>query len=263
LGPDGAALPFKNEQELLDFLRNARVIAKKELSSGKNRPLKVRLEKDGIQANAVFRTVDKEQSRTRIDGKYYREYRDDYIHECAAYELNRILGINRVPPCVLRRLHNRDGSLQIWVENATSATDAIEQDLPLLGTAHWSCQTQMMRVFDALIYNFDRNLGNMLIDTHDKLWFIDHTRSFLVSDKIEGLEAIVWCDRKMWEGLMALDKEMLIELLDSYLDLRRILNILERRDKIVAHIQKLIEMRGENAVLINTGTGKAAAVSGN
>jgi hypothetical protein len=37
-----------------------------------------------------------------------------------------------------------------------------------------------MRVFDQLIYNTDRNTGNVLYDTGWRLWGIDHTRAFRV-----------------------------------------------------------------------------------
>jgi hypothetical protein len=33
-----------------------------------------------------------------------------------------------------------------------------------------------MRAFDQLIYNTDRNLGNLLIDGDWRIWMIDHTR---------------------------------------------------------------------------------------
>ena len=42
----------------------------------------------------------------------------------------------------------------------------------------WKKQLQMMNVFDALVYNTDRNRGNMLITPDWKLWMIDHTRAF-------------------------------------------------------------------------------------
>ena len=36
----------------------------------------------------------------------------------------------------------------------------------------------VVRLFDQLIYNTDRNLGNLLIDKDWRLWMIDHTRAF-------------------------------------------------------------------------------------
>ena len=36
----------------------------------------------------------------------------------------------------------------------------------------------VVRLFDQLIFNTDRNLGNLLIDKSWRLWMIDHTRAF-------------------------------------------------------------------------------------
>ena len=124
-GPDGEPLPFAGDREVLEFLRTARVTAKRELTDGINRPLKVRLEKDGVVANAVFRTVDHRRARARIDGKIYLGFHDSYLYECAAWELSRLLRIDNVPPCVKRRFELKDGSMQLWVEQAVSERDRV------------------------------------------------------------------------------------------------------------------------------------------
>jgi hypothetical protein len=113
----------------------------------------------------------------------------------------------------------------------------------------WARQQQMMQVFDGLIYNFDRNQGNMLFDAAGRLWFIDHTRSFLPSSTIEKLDQIIWCERNMWEKLQGLDKDVVQDRLGSYLNYRQIVSVLKRRDKLVDHLEKLISERGEGAVL--------------
>jgi hypothetical protein len=35
-----------------------------------------------------------------------------------------------------------------------------------------------MNVFDLLIFNVDRNLGNVLYDARHQVWLIDHSRAF-------------------------------------------------------------------------------------
>ena len=58
LAADGEPLPFASEDEILDYLRSARVVERKRIDAGVNRPFKVTLERNGITAHAVFRTVD-------------------------------------------------------------------------------------------------------------------------------------------------------------------------------------------------------------
>ena len=45
-------------------------------------------------------------------------FRDNYIYEPAAYQLSLLLGLDNVPPATLRKIDNKNGSVQIWVENA-------------------------------------------------------------------------------------------------------------------------------------------------
>jgi hypothetical protein len=221
------------------------------------------LEKDGIRAHAVFRTVDKKISRTHIRGKNYRDFHDSYRYECAAYELSRVLGLDTVPPCVPRIMFDKEGSLQLWVEDAKTFKEHVKENSVQIKTLKWVRQRQTMRVFDALIYNYDRNTGNMLIDAQGKLWFIDHTRSFLNSRKIEEIDAIIWVERGVFEKIKALDKDSLSKVMYPHIDFARLASMLIRRDKLVGYIEELIAQRGEDAVLFDSGViVMASAVEG-
>ncbi len=252
IAPDGKPVSFASEEEALDFLRTAKVVAKKRLSTGRNRTLKVRLEDEGVAANAVFRTVDLRWDRVKLSGRFYRDFHDSYLYECAAYRMSRLLGIDSVPPCVRRVLEGEPGTLQFWVENAMIEKDRREKGLDPPKGLRWARQRQLMRLFDALIFNIDRHLGNMLIDAQWKLWFIDHTRSFLpVKDTRTPTSGgpIIWCERGVWERLQALDRDQLRSHLKGLVTGPQIKALLVRRDKLVAHIRELIETKGEGAVL--------------
>lgn len=248
----GDPLPFADEAELVEFLRTAPVVAKKELSSGSTRPWKVRLERDGVTADAVFRSVDRRRRSARIHGRLYRDFHDSHRYECAAYEVSRLLGIDAVPPCAPRRLDGKDGTIQLWVEGAMTEEARRKAGLEPPAQRAWLLQRQTLYLFDALIYNFDRNQGNLLIDRESwKLWFIDHTRSFLPSAEVEELERIVWCDRRVWERLRNLDEAELRRRLEPYLDPRRMAALTERHGKLVAHLEARIAEHGEGAVLLD------------
>lgn len=254
LGPDGTTLRFAGDEELLDFLRTATVVASEEIGMGRSGALKIRLEKDGQQANAAFRTVDERSGRvTTLSGQTYRNFRDSYRFECAAYELSRILGFDNVPACVLRAIDGKEGSVQIWVERAMTEGGRVDAGLPAPGGVRWFQQTQLMYLFDALLFNFDRNSGNVLIDERGKIWFIDHTRSFSMENDVEKIDRILVSDRSVWEKLKSLDEAMLTERIGPYLvpsDMeRQIGSLLERKDKLVKHLEKAIAEKGEAQVL--------------
>ncbi len=249
LGPGERPLPYENDQEVLAFLRTAKVVSQKVLTGGVNRPLKVRLRQDGVEANAIFRIVDIRQQRIKLGGKMLLDFHDSYIYECAAWEVSRMLGIDNVPPCVERRFENKNGTMQLWIEGAMTELERREEDVKPPQQLRWMRQKQTMRLFDALIYNFDRNQGNMLIDSGWKLWFIDHTRSFRTSAVVEKLDKIAWCEHEIFERLQALDKKTLSRRLRPGVSGVQVNMMLKRRDKLVDHLSSLIDKTRTSAVL--------------
>lgn len=246
---DGHRLPFNSDEDVLLFLSEADVLVTEELTGGTNRPLKMKLRRGDVEANAIFRVVDIRSKRAKLDGKLVTDFHDSYIFECAAYEFSRLLGIDNVPPCVKRKYLGKSGTLQLWVEGAVTEKRRRELSQEVPHVRGWLREKQTMRIFDALISNFDRNQGNMITDQDGKLWFIDHTRSFRKSSSIERIDKIVWCSRDLWRNLHLIDKEMLARKLSLYLSRLQINSILKRRDKLVEFLQSRITSIGEESVL--------------
>ena len=203
-GPTDESLPFRSNEEVEEFLRTAEIVSRERVGAGLNNPYKVLLEKDGIQMYAVFRDVRVESSQM----KFF--FRDDAIFECAAYELAKLLGLDTVPPTVKRKIRGKEGTLQAWVENvATEKALRKETDVPPSGGINrwrWRMQRQNIYIFDNLIYNEDRNTGNILIEPDWKLWMIDHTRAFRRWKELMNPEQIKYSERSLWEKLQALDE---------------------------------------------------------
>jgi hypothetical protein len=102
-------------------------------------------------------------------------------------------------------------------------------------------QRDVMRVFDLLILNDDRNLGNQLITTDDwRLHLIDHSRSFRLDKKLpEKVEGIPYpMPRWFYEKLKGLEFDELKELLGGLMSRSRIKAILTRRDLIVEKTER-------------------------
>ena len=243
LGPDLTPLPFTSEEQILDFLATAEVVKSKELSSGSTKPLKVLLEKDGIRANAIFRTID------LTNGSGMRKFRDSYLFEVAAYETARLLGLRNVPPAVVRYLGRQEGSMQLWVEGARSESDRIAKGEAPASPSSMVYQKHMLRVFDHLIYNFDRNTGNILTDSKGQIWMIDHTRSFKASAGFPDGPEIVVCERDLWQRLKNLEPKVLKNRLAPHLSHIQLATLVKRHKRLVAHLEQLIAERGEDAVL--------------
>jgi hypothetical protein len=252
LDADGRPLPFKTDEEVMEFLRTADVRQMKTISEGVTHPQKVLLEKNGIRVHAAFRTINEQKDVAHLTGgRVEAFFRDSYIFECAAYELARLLGLDNVPPVVERRIQGVRGSLQIWVEGAMTEGTRLKKKLTPPDVPRWNRQIQIMRIFDGLVFNTDRNLGNIIIDRDWKVWMIDHTRAFRRHEELENPKGIRQCDRKLWQRLQALDAQETRQRLHPYLLDPEISALLKRRDRIVELIRQLIAEKGEDQVLFD------------
>lgn len=254
-GPDGEALPFQDEESILSFLEAAEIESEEPLSEGINKFSRLLLARDGVRMHAVFRDVRVRKDRAKMsDGRVVRNFRDDCVFEVAAYRLARLLGLHSVPPTVMRRINGRNGSVQVWIEDATTEGQRIKKSLSPPDDQDWLNQWQVIRLFDSLIYNDDRNPGNILIDRNWKLWMIDHTRAFreekeLMSDSGRIRYQVLKCERTVWENLKTLDRDTLTRTLGDVLEKRQILALLTRRDLLVEDLQQRIDQQGEAEVL--------------
>jgi hypothetical protein len=89
-----------------------------------------------------------------------------------------------------------------------------------------------------LIYNVDRNLGNLVIDKNWTIWMIDHSRAFRLHREIKTPGNLAKLDRKVFERLKALDEPTLKKVMEDYLTGPELRSLLQRRDDIVARLEK-------------------------
>jgi len=166
--------------------------------------------------------------------------------EIAAYQLDRLLGLDMVPPTVERRVGSDLALVQLWVEGCKHVKDVNQSTCPR--PMSWAKQVCRQRVFDNLIANIDRNQGNLLVDGEWNLILIDHSRAF-ATDKMPFEKEMTRIDRELFDRLRALDEAALIEHVRPWvLGGGPIRAILKRRDKIVAHFEQLARERGEAVV---------------
>ena len=165
--------------------------------------------------------------------------------------MGKMLGLDNIPPVVPRRIDNKDGTIQIWIEHALTEAERIEKKIAPFDTLRWKQDWRMVEVFDNLIYNADRNRGNIIYDQMFTTWMIDHTRTFRhYTDLRDGYdEYLTQVERGVWEKLQTLDDETIKQGLKPYLQGYEIDALLKRRQKLVMYIQKLIDTHGEEGVV--------------
>jgi hypothetical protein len=116
----------------------------------------------------------------------------------------------------------------------------------------WNRQMFVVRIFDQLIYNTDRNLGNLLIDKSWQIWMIDHTRGFKIFKALKNEKSLTeFCERSLLAGMRRLDKPELQARMAGLLSEGQVNGLLGRRDRIVRAYEKQIAERGEAVVLFD------------
>ena len=248
-GPDGKPLPFRTYNEATEFLRTARIVSSENVGIGIAGIKRLMLEHDGIRARGAFHAINNVTSDSRVGGRMFRSYYDSYKNQCAAYVLARLFELDNVPPTVCRRVNGIEGSVQLWMEETRSETDRNEAGLRPPVISDWLRQVQAMRLFDSLIFNDDRNPGNYLFDADWKLWMIDHSRAFQMRRELKYSDEFVWCSRRTWQLLNQVTDAQIRAAIDTYLAPTQMGALVERRGRLVEHIQKLIDERGEDTVI--------------
>jgi len=257
LDKDGGALPIQSYEAILFFLRTAGETGSKDLDEGITGAKRLDLSKDGIQARAVFHDIHSVEPRIkRLENGQVRGYlRDSYTSQIAAYELGRMLEIQNIPPSVRRRSDRRNGSAQLWIEHAKTETTRQEAGIRPPDQTLWNQLYADMRVFDNLINNTDRNLGNTLVDSQGNLWLIDHTRSFGQDKTLPHPEAITRCSNRLYEAIVGLDEDRVSKRMKTakLLAPGEIDALLRRRTELLEKIDERIRLLGPEAVFFDYG----------
>lgn len=251
-GPDGKPLPFQNDAAAVEYMRTATVVSIKEVGAGVTNPKKVLLGKDGTRMNVIFRDVNEEKREAKMsDGTRVREFRDSYAFEVAAYELAQLMGIEAVPPAIERKVSDKLGSVQVWIENAFTESSRQKGKILPPDVLRWNRQKQTMTLFDSLIQNWDRHADNILIDPKWQLWMVDHTRAFRRELDMPILKQVIVLERGFWERLQNVDDQTIRERLKPILRAGELDAVLKRRRRIVAYLAELIATKGEDKVLFS------------
>jgi hypothetical protein len=255
LDADGHPIPFQSDEAIEEFLRTAEVVSKEKIPVGVSAPRKLLLAGSSTRLHAVFKDIDLEErnirDKTAGKSKMYLNWRDWFGYDIAAYHVDRMLGNDRVPPIVGRKIKRTEGSVQIWLEGVITEKERRDKGFDPPSIGRFNQQKQIMHLFDNLVGNRDSNLGNALIDRNWRLWFIDCSRCFGTSEDLLYSHAITSCERRLWKVLRDLDQTEVTQLLAPYLSKAEIRALMVRRDKLVEYIQALIDEWGETHILFD------------
>lgn len=242
-----SVLPVPGQEEITDvtdwpdaeiekFLVSATIVKDEEVGSGVTNPHRLTLEKDGRRLRAIFKNLDGYTGYVSGESLMVAlNQTDRYQYDVAAYRIDRMLGLNLIPPAVLRTVNGQEGAVQLWVENAFNEDKRAARGMDPPDPASFERQWQMMHVFDILIFNVDRNAGNILYTEDWQLRPIDHTRAFRLHggrpDNLRKLDLTF--PPELIAKLESLDDDSLKQSMKGLLHPMQIKAVLKRRDQLI------------------------------
>jgi|WetSurSiteA1Bulk_404760.scaffolds.fasta_scaffold03345_5 hypothetical protein len=243
--------PRLTEEQQREFLLKAKVIRYKQMNVGITRSYRLTLSDGKITHDAHFQSINERRSYEKLDRGSEVNFVDSYLYNLAAYELAKLIGLDdMLPVTVERKWQGKTGAVSWWFSSQMNIGEKQDKKISPPDLEAWNNSMHKVRVFTELIYDTDRsNPGNILIGHNWELYMVDFTRAFRLHHDLKDPQNLVRCSRQLLENLRALDGKALTANVGKYLNKPEIEGVMKRREKIVAHFEKLIAEKGESAVL--------------
>jgi hypothetical protein len=235
-----------------EFLKTAEITGYSNIPDGVTKPIKLSLRKGEMEFNGCWKNPQGME----------QGFLEGWQYEIAAYELDKLLGLNMIPPTVEREFKGKKGSLQYWVNFKIRLLEMQEQGIriPEDKVDNWSKQKYLARAFDCLIANEDRNQQDVGYTSDWRTILMDHSRSFRSSKKFReqlvfgknGLkekQLFRMLPRTFVEKIKALNYNQIKEAIGPYLNDAAIKAVLNRKMLLLAEIDEMIREKGEKNVL--------------
>jgi hypothetical protein len=234
-----------------EFLLHADVIRYRQTGKGITSPYRLTMTDSVITHDASFQPVNRRKSYEKFSsGRTEINFVDSYFYNIAAYRLAGMLGLEpMMPVTVERKWRGMTGSLSWWLSIQMDEKERLEKNIVPPDVESFTRQIHLMRVFSELVYDTDRNAGNVLIGKEWEIYMIDFSRAFRLHHSLKNSRNLERCSRFLFEGLKKLDFDTLAQETEGFLNKVEVRAVIARRDLIVEYFAKLIAEKGEDVVL--------------
>ncbi len=261
LGLSGQFIPEEIAQREYweEFLRTAEIVKYELVGEGVTEPWKLYLNKGDVERRAAWKNID-----VRLEGGG----RDSWRYEIAAYRIDKLIGLNMVPPVVEREFRRKKGCLSLWADDQISLLEVVEKGIRLPESAYKKYEDlgYVYRLWGCLIANDDPTQQNIRYTKDWRMILIDHSRAFRSDKKytknlvfgVNGIKKvqadgkpfpILRVPRALLEKIKGLDMAGIKQAVGPYLTDKEIASIIARKQLIIDEIAEMIRQYGEDKVL--------------
>lgn len=246
-----AVAPVLTQEQQEAFLKKAKIVRTKESSKGVTGTLRATLRDGDVTHDAQIQTIDQSMQVFQSKQGVELNFRDSWRYNVAAYRLNQVLQLGRIPVSIERHHNGKAAAFTWWIDDVMmDEGERLKSKPEIPDNEAWNRQMWHVRIFDQLIHNVDRNLGNLVIDKGWNVWMIDHTRAFRLSDTLRSPKDLKKIERGALVRLKSLTAASLKATVGNYLTADEQKRVLLRRDAIV----KVFEEQGDGAIFDNTSS---------
>ncbi len=239
-------------EQMEQFLLTARVVGQRPAGKGITNTKRLVLTDGTYTHDAHVQDIDIYKAEYKTKEGIEKNFRDSYKYNIAAYRLDKLMDLNIVPVCVPREIDGKPSAMDWWVDNVQFDEEGRrDKQIEPPDPNAWTRQLNVIRDFDQLIWNEDRNQGNLLIDKSWRLWAIDHSRSFRDNPTLRDPKVLRRTSSKFLSSMKALNQQALETTLMPYITRENIQGLLARRDILVKFFEDEINSKGSDAVLVD------------
>lgn len=232
-------------KEIENYLKTAKIISiEKDEVTGRTAPWKIRMDDGKIARRGRFKHLDRQRPSFLADS---------YKYEIAAYELDKLLDLNIIPPLVEKEIEGTKGSLQLFVEDCITESERKRRNIEPPDPEGFKNSLEVINVFENLVYDEDCfDSDDTLIHIKDwKVCRVDFSMAFSPTSELISGCRITKCSKNLYQNLLKLDNEEVKAKLKPYLNDEEIEALLKRKDIIIEKIKQLIEEKGEASILFS------------
>jgi hypothetical protein len=245
-------VPLQGE-DAVAFLTESEVVGEPEAfdDAAITGPVRVTLSDGSRTFRAVFKHEDTRYADFLFsDGREVFNARDSYRHEIAAYELDQLLGLDIVPPCVGRKIGSKMGSLCFWVEGSMTEAERRERGLQSSDPKGYKNQLREIELFQQFIADLDySDLRNLVVDEKLRIHKVDSSMAFDTETELLTKLYSSKLSKRLIDGLEALDKKEMNQRLKPWLHKDQLGSLWDRRKRILKRADQLIDDYGEERTL--------------
>lgn len=245
-----AAPPQLSKEEMEAFLLKGKITKTRDAGGGVTASTRATMTDGKITHDVHIQSVDITQSVFEAGKATELNFKDSYRYNIAGYRLAQLIGLATVPMSVERTVNGKPSAVTWWVDDVKmDEKERLKRKTLGPDPVRTTKELQVMRVFDELIQNRDRNQGNILWTSDFTMWLIDHTRAFRLGKTLLKPEQLTRCDRGLLERLRAITPEALAKAVGDSLTRPEQEALLARRDAIVKLYDERVAKLSEAAVL--------------